>query len=208
VLPILLMLSLSLLLGNHGAYAMRIAVGLGLSAGGDFCLELESASSSSPHLFEAGLFAFLCGHCAYISAFLLNPINLGPLSAIVPSLYAALVFYVLLPSLPPALFFPVLAYGIVITAMMTAAFTRAPEGYAALWSWRGAALGAALFAASDTMLAYSRFVRPVPYAKACVLTSYYLAQYCLTMSARGAQKRPLQKALGSVENFSKCKRAS
>jgi len=207
VLPILMMLFLSLLLGNTGAYAVCVAAGLGLSAIGDFCLELEGASSSSPHLFEAGLFAFLLGHCAFIAAFLRNPIQPhGPMSVCIPPVYAAAVFYALQPSLPRTLILPVLAYSIAIAAMMTIAFSRAPDGYAALWSWRCAALGAALFAASDTMLAYSRFVRPVPYAKVCVLSSYYLAQYCLTMSARGAQKRPLQKALGSVENFSTCQK--
>ena len=200
VLPLGLMLRLALLLGDGRPYAWRIACGLTLSAIGDVCLEMEKAHTRLP-LFLVGLGSFLGGHCAYIYAFFANPVELRPVSVLIPSLYSLCVFVaVLWPSLPSDMVVPVGAYVLVITLMMVAALSRKPEGYASLWSFRCAATGALLFAVSDTILAYNRFVGVVPGAKVAIMSTYYLAQYAITMSARGAQSRPLTRALGSVEN--------
>ena len=65
---------------------------------------------------------------------------------------------------------------------------------ASLWSWRCAAAGATIFAASDTVLAINRFAGAVPYAKLVIMATYYLAQYSIALSARGSQPRPITKA--------------
>jgi len=205
VVPVVCMLLLVLKVGNAGTYAVRLACGLGLCAVGDFCLELEGSPKCSDWpLFLLGLCAFLFGHCAYIFAFCANRTRVTALIAAPPLAYAGTVFKVLQPSLPPELFWPVLAYGAVIACMLVTSLSRQPEGFASLSSWRWAALGALLFVASDTLLAYNRFVSSsMPHAKLAILSSYYAAQYSLVMSARGAQARPLTQALGSVENFAR-----
>ena len=114
---------------------------------------------------------------------------------------AAVIFNVLRPKLPEELLLPVSGYVIVIAAMLALALSRRPEGFAAQWSWRCGAAGAVLFAVSDTLLAYNRFVGAMPHAKMAVAATYFIAQFLIALSTRGSQPRPLSKALGSVENF-------
>ena len=71
--------------------------------------------------------------------------------------------------------------------------SRQPDGFAATWSWRCATAGAVLFALSDSLLAYDRFVSRVPYAHLLVAALYFQAQLLIAMSARGSQPRPLSK---------------
>jgi uncharacterized membrane protein YhhN len=45
-----------------------------------------------------------------------------------------------------------------------------------------AAAGAALFVASDTMIAWNRFVRPLPMADVGIMVTYHLGQAALVLS--------------------------
>ena len=203
-MPVLLMVTLVLILAEgHGSYTHRVASGLAASAVGDILLDLvDTPWLSGMDGFLGGLCAFLAAHVCYISAFSCNELK-PTLLTVGPAVGCVVgIFLVLQPGLGPGLAAPVLAYSIAIGLMLVAALSRNPEGYASLWSWRCGAVGASVFALSDAILGYNRFVAPVTHAKWLIMGTYWLAQYLIAMSTRGAQKRPITKALGSVENFS------
>ena len=206
VTPIYFMLKLTLVLGDSNSFAFRIATGLACCAVGDACLALESDETglnaqTRATLFLAGLAAFLVGHVCYCAAFLANSIKLSVLS--VPAVaFMVTVFVVLKPALDERkMLLPVGAYCLTIITMLILAVSRLPHGHASVWSWRCSAVGATLFAVSDTVLALNRFHGAIPRAPSIVMVTYYAAQYALTLSSRGALPRPLTSALGSVENL-------
>jgi uncharacterized membrane protein YhhN len=203
--PILLLIALVMLLGDRKPYANRMAVGLMFCAVGDVCLELDSGGWTAIPFFLLGLASFFLGHSCYALAFAINRIELTLLKVVPVIIYLISIFLILRPSLPANLYVPVLAYTLMIGLMCILGLCRRPAGHAPLWSSLCSAFGAIVFCASDTILAYNRFVDPIPHAKYFIMFTYYLAQYILVMSARGAMARPLTKALGSVENFSSLK---
>ena len=182
-------------------YGTRVALGLFFCAFGDVCLELEDPQSGSTvPFFIMGLGSGLIGHLAYTFAFYAQaPVSIA--TAALPVVAAGVVFNVLRPSLPADDAGPVVAYIVVACSMMALAFSRRPDDFSALFSWRCGSAGAIFFAVSDSLLAYDRFVAAVPKAKVLVAASYFVAQFLIALSARGSQPRPLSKALGSVENF-------
>jgi len=154
-----------------------VDVGIGLSIVGDVALLWPGEGA-----FIVGLAAFLLAHVAYIVGFV---------SAAAWSTWLALVvlatsqstFFVLRAIWPKTtgLHAPVMAYGLAITAMVTAAFGtvvgRLPLG------WMAAA-GAVLFYASDASLALNRFRRPIPHAAFLTLGLYWLGQIGIALAAR------------------------
>jgi uncharacterized membrane protein YhhN len=76
--------------------------------------------------------------------------------------------------------YPVLLYVLVTTAMAGMAAGRFIQ-------WGGektlfAFVGAALFMASDTVLAFNRFVRPLRRAQTVILGTYFVAQTLIALS--------------------------
>jgi len=142
------------------------------SLAGDVLLMLPSEQ------FVAGLGAFLIAHVCYIVGFWTN----GP--ELVPFLIAALIVAVVIGSLARrilpgvrredrALVAPVTAYMAVIGVMVaTAVAVGNPI----------AAVGAVLFAASDTMIAWDRFLGPFPSSGVWIMTTYHLGQAGLVVS--------------------------
>ena len=76
---------------------------------------------------------------------------------------------------------PVVAYGLAITAMVTAAFGALAGGLPGGWLAAG---GALLFYASDASLALNRFRRPIPHAAFLTLGLYWLGQLGIALAAR------------------------
>jgi alkenylglycerophosphocholine/alkenylglycerophosphoethanolamine hydrolase len=128
------------------------------------------------NFFVAGLAAFLLGHLAYIGCF-------------EASLTARLLWFVLVlalvspfaarilrsaggGTLRPAVAFYMLAIGLMVASALAA---RLPL----------AVIGAVLFLASDTMIAWDRFVRPFPGARTAIIVTYHLGQMGLVYSLRG-----------------------
>jgi uncharacterized membrane protein YhhN len=157
------------------SYRTFILLGLGLSLIGDAFMMLRRKR------FEAGLAAFLGAHIFYILAFrsdMLPRFAVQPLFPLV--LVAALILRTLLPRLGK-LKYPVLLYILVITVMAGLAAGRyiqwgGPQTLAAF-------AGALLFMASDAVLAFDRFVRPVRRAQALILGTYFAAQTLIALSA-------------------------
>jgi uncharacterized membrane protein YhhN len=154
--------------------AIRVAmvVGLVLSLAGDVFLMLPE------RWFVAGLGAFLLGHIAYVVGLQLAPTSVAwSVVGIVVVLGAvAVVGRRIVAGVRagdhPELAVPVIAYLVVISAMVISAF-----GTTAAW----AIVGASLFYASDATLAWNRFLEPRRFGPLAVIVTYHLGQVGLVL---------------------------
>jgi uncharacterized membrane protein YhhN len=129
-------------------------------------------------LFVAGLASFLLAHLAYVVGFRVHG---GSGAAWAAAAAGVLAVDVVLarPVLSavrrrhPDLIVPVVAYMLVISAMVSAVMAT---GIAL------AIAGAALFFASDTLIAWNRFVRPQPWMPLAIIVTYHLGQTGLVLS--------------------------
>ena len=153
-----------------------LLVALALSTLGAVFLMLRGERSD---LFLAGLASFLCAHIAYVVAFSFEGLHTtGVLVGV--GFAAALALFVGRPVVAavrggdePAMAGPVTAYVAVIATMVLAA-TGTEDGRAAV--------GALLFAASDSLIARQRFVREAAWAPLAIIVTYHLAQALLVTS--------------------------
>lgn len=157
------------------AAGVALLVALALSTLGDVFL----LGGAKPNLFVAGLAAFLLAHVAYIVAFVLDGVSLGGLVAgllvggVLVGAVGARVVAVATAGEEPALAGPVRAYVLVIAAMLaTAVATANPL----------AIVGAGLFAASDSLIAWQRFIRSRPWVPLVIMLTYHIAQLLLVLS--------------------------
>lgn len=155
-------------------YGMAVACALALSWIGDVLL---ISPRKAPFL--AGLVAFLAGHVAYCVAFwLADPsllaVALGGALLTVPGV---LVGRWLLPHVDADMRMPVVAYMLVISAMVALAIGAVVAGNPA-WI----AVGAVAFYVSDISVAIDRFVRPAFVNRLWGLPLYYGAQLLLAWS--------------------------
>jgi uncharacterized membrane protein YhhN len=123
--------------------------------------------------FRLGLASFLVGHLAFVVAFIrLGLDQPGWLWIAWLVLFACLIATRrVVPATflrgGPALAFPVAIYTVVIGAMLIVAFDTGEPLIA---------VGAAVFAASDSVLAVNRFVSPRPWAPVAVMVTYHVGQ--------------------------------
>lgn len=170
--PVLCLLAFLLPVRNRDAGL--IAAGLVLSALGDTLLE------ASPALFLPGLVAFLLAHVAYVIAYLGRTSQLH-LKRLVPvALFSAAAFHLLEPHLG-AMRGPVIAYVVVISMMLWRAMAQI--GNDGLRAWL-ATIGAWLFALSDLMVAWSRFVDPEAGLQVPLMLLYWAGQTAIASSTR------------------------
>lgn len=149
-----------------------LAVGLAFSLLGDVCLMLPSDA------FIAGLASFFAAHVLYIAALLVLGVHLGGLliGALVMAVVGLLVarrIVVGARSTDPMLTGPVTAYIVVLSAMVVVAC-----GTGRVF----AVIGAVLFAASDSVLGWTRFVSDFPRSRVVVMVTYHLAQFGLVLA--------------------------
>ena len=164
------------------SYRRAVLAGMLLSCVGDIALMLPVDA------FVPGLVAFLLAHVCYIVAFHAGlRAGAGLWGAFVLlGAFATLNVLGLWPHLPAPMRIPVLAYVVVLASMAVLALARAwarpqpaaPEACSARW----AAIGAVLFVASDSLLAWDRFAGGLPLASLLVLSTYYAAQYAIARS--------------------------
>ncbi len=156
------------------AFKLRVLAGLALSLAGDIFMMLERKR------FVEGLVAFLLAHLFYISAFLSVMRPRADLWTLLPLfIFASGMLTVLFPHLG-RLKVPVAFYIVVITVLAGLAIQRYVDlGGAPAFR---AFLAALLFAASDSVLAVNRFVRPVPEAQKIILGTYFAAQLLFALS--------------------------
>lgn len=128
--------------------------------------------------FLHGVAAFLLAHLCYLAGLVRGTASSTGLLLGVIVMVAALVvtgrpLVAALRKRHPELVVPVAVYITAISAMVIAALTFGPLL---------AAVGALLFAASDSILARNRFVHPIRGAQVAVMTTYHLGQASLLLS--------------------------
>ena len=132
-------------------------------------------------LFVAGLTSFLLAHLAYVVGFRVHGGHGGSAAAWALAAAGVLAVDVVLarPVLSAVrrrhreLFVPVVVYVVVISTMVSAA----------LATGIGLAIaGAVLFFASDTLIAWNRFVAPRPWMRLAIIVTYHLGQGGLVLS--------------------------
>ena len=147
-------------------------VGLLLSLAGDVFLMLPRDA------FVPGLASFLLAHVAYIVGFALEPrrgVAVAVALAVVAVAAATIGRRILTAARgsPEPVAVPVAVYMTAISVMVVlAAGTAEPF----------AAAGAGLFFASDSLIAWNRFVRPFAWARPAIMATYHLAQAGLVVS--------------------------
>jgi uncharacterized membrane protein YhhN len=163
---------------DRGWLSLFILVGLIFSLAGDVFLMLPG------NWFLAGLVAFLVAHLAYIGGFNANGFTFhwrSLLFALIIILCAIPIYLRIRSGLiaggNKSLVFPVTAYVIVISFMV---FSATTTFFNENWSFQAGlfvTIGAALFFASDAVLAWNRFVRPITQGGLITIIPYHLAQY-------------------------------
>ncbi|MDZ4826434.1 MAG: lysoplasmalogenase [Actinomycetota bacterium] len=132
-----------------------------------------------PARFIAGLAAFLVAHLCYVAGFWTDPPAATSLvvSAVFVSAVLAPVAFRILRAVreagPRGDVGPVAAYVGVISAMVVSALA---SGNAV------AGVGAVVFAGSDSLIAWDRFVRSRPWMSVTIMVTYHLGQLFLVLS--------------------------
>jgi alkenylglycerophosphocholine/alkenylglycerophosphoethanolamine hydrolase len=167
-----------------------------------FCLAGDVFLMIPKNLFIFGLLAFLVGHIFYILglngvppfsniAGLARFLIMGKWLAIIGLVILAAYLIWYYPKLAgglnaqrkSSLKIPVLIYSLFISLMV---FSALMTWYRAGWPTIAAAsvsLGAVLFFASDSMLAWDRFLKPLPHARLRVMSTYHLGQIGIILGA-------------------------
>jgi len=129
--------------------------------------------------FLTGLIAFLIGHLLYVVAFFVAGLALVPttLAAAGTAVIAWLIFRWLRPHLPAEMVGPVLAYVVIISAMVATAVGATSAGAPGL-----VVVGAIAFFIADLAVARDRFVAPGFSNRVWGLPLYYLGQILLAWS--------------------------
>ena len=177
--PVPVLCLLAFLLPPRTRDATLIGLGLVCSAIGDVLLEAGTV------LFLPGLCAFLLAHVLYVAAFLGRTTRLHLRRLVPVAVLAWAAFSWLSPHLG-VMRVPVLLYVVVISAMVWRAAAQVGEDRTgALQPWL-ATIGAVMFALSDVMVAYTRFIDPAAALKLPLMLLYWLGQTAITGSSRRA----------------------
>jgi uncharacterized membrane protein YhhN len=171
--------------GPHDAHMAQFFLpGLALSLAGDIFLMLPGE-----RFFVSGLASFLLAHVCYIMG--LNP-SLPPLPAftLLAVIAAWGVFYVrglssgLRKRGQTALLVPIIVYSLMLSLLLLSAWATLFRPSPPWTPWRRAFViaGATLFFASDSLLAWNRFVGELPFGRTTVMITYHLAQFGLAAS--------------------------
>ena len=181
-----LMLMIWLAGAPAGTYRRWILIGLGFSILGDLALAWPA------DLFIIGLAAFFCAHLAYLRAYLDETRTFAPGALLVAAACGVGLFTLLAWHGLGDLLIPVAAYALVISAMLWRALACAGL----------AALGAASFVLSDSLIGIDRFVSPFAAAPYLIILIYWLGQWAIAASAnqRSTDKVLIQSGTRRVES--------
>lgn len=160
-----------------GVYRRWISIGLLCSLTGDILLDWPG------DLFVFGLGAFLLAHLAYLRAYLSDCIQPAWLALIVALAAGGGMFAVLASANLGPLLIPVACYALAISAMLWRALARLSQPGLPSASIRLAAIGAALFVVSDSLIGINRFVAPFDTAPLAIMLSYWLGQWSIAASS-------------------------
>jgi uncharacterized membrane protein YhhN len=172
----LLMLTLAMFfyfsLAKRKNLAFLVIIALLFSWLGDIFLLFQEIKTL---YFTLGLVSFLLAHLTYIYIFSNSSQNFKPKlftysTGFLLILFGGLLVYLMWPGLG-GLKIPVVIYTTVIITMGISALFRKANGASSVL------VGAMLFIASDSMLAFNKFYQPIDAAGFWVMLTYILAQY-------------------------------
>ncbi|GLQ47340.1 lysoplasmalogenase [Dyella lipolytica] len=167
-------------------YRRYVLIGIAFCLLGDILLMLPQ------NLFVPGLLSFLLAHGMFIAAFS-SDVRFAARwwPWLVCLVFGAGMGALLWPGIAAMLRVPVLVYVAVLATMAGQALGRASwlraRSDARAASARFAGLGAVLFMASDSLLAWDRFRAALPWAALYILVTYYMA---LWLIARSVERGP------------------
>jgi uncharacterized membrane protein YhhN len=166
---------------TDGAVRAWFVAALVLSLAGDVFLMLPEERRLPVDAFLLGLGSFLLGHVAYVvgmavdhRSWVMTAVGVVVIGAGVGAVAPRILRGV--GEQDPAMKAPVMAYMAVISTMGVAAFGRTVVV---------GIVGALLFLASDSILAFNRFVAPSRVLRLAVMVTYHLAQAALVVSLLG-----------------------
>ncbi len=170
---------------SERSFFRLISAGLIFSLCGDIALIYQK---SDPLFFTLGLSVFLIGHIFYIIAFTKTYLENHEIALIkrhgwVLILIAAygFLFFRAIQGHLGKMIGPVMLYTLVISLMLLMAANRYKRVSAK--SWRYIFFGALLFVASDSLLAWNKFVEAIDYSHFLIMGTYSFAQYFIAMGA-------------------------
>ena len=149
-------------------------LGMIFSVGGDACLVYDN-------LFILGMLSFACAHICFIKAFGFTPLR--PLIGIVILLLLVGVLSMLLPNIqevPIKIGFPL--YSLLLGTMTWRALAKFDEGVVEMLT----GIGAATFMISDGIIGVNMFYYKFSCPQFLIMSTYYLAQFLITLSAAKA----------------------
>lgn len=184
-------------LGDEYTFSRRILTGLVLSCLGDALLNW-------PQYFLHGMAAFGAAQIMYTAAFGFKPLN-ATLGAAIYT-FGAIAAIILMPGLPGILVVAVPLYDILLMTMVWRATARV-QFFEELWTWTKlcSCAGGIVFAISDTLIGFHYFHKPIPYAQALIMITYYAAQLGIALSvvdSKASYNKAQASALASKESTS------
>jgi len=162
--------------GHYNKFALLIQLGFFFSWVGDLLLMFEERDQL---FFILGLIAFLLTHLLYVFAFGLDKsgfIRQRPYWAVLFVLLGGIMYYLLFPNLD-VLAGPVFVYTSMIVLMVIFALNR--KNNVSGLSFKLVFFGALIFMVSDSLLAFNKFLTPIPYAGFFIMATYIAAQYLI-----------------------------
>jgi len=171
--PLIILL---LLLKPNTKYKKLIFIGFIFSLLGDIFL------MNILDKFILGLASFLIAHIFYIVAFSKRKKQLNIISSLPFYAVAGILIFYFYPYLGD-MKVPVIIYILVIITMVWRAFLQRNFDNIAVY----ALVGAALFAISDTNIAFTKFVQDYDYSKIVTITLYWTAQFLIFKSTSKAK---------------------
>lgn len=156
--------------GIDYSYGTLILIGLGFSLIGDVFLLKEK-------YFVHGLGAFLCAHILFALAFIsLEGMQYDLIPLLILGSIALAYYYFLFPNLSKM----AIPVGLYILAIIFMAWQACSLGTEGIFLW--IAISALLFAFSDAVIAYAKFVHRFHSAEVWILSTYWTSIYLLALS--------------------------
>ncbi len=186
---LLLLLILFFAIRSHKKKTVKfrnlILFGLVFCLAGDVFLMFQKLNEA---YFLAGLISFLIGHVFYVWAFTKTYLNNHEIPLIkrqgwvmILILGYGIMFFREIKEHVGSLIGPVILYTAVITLMLLMAVNR--YGRVGRQSFWLTVLGAALFVASDSLLAWNKFVHHLPNSHLLIMGTYGMAQLLIVLGA-------------------------
>jgi len=177
LMPALLFMVYTLANGHVTMKVLLLSLAIVFSWLGDLALMQDTEM-----FFLLGIGGFLLAQLTYVflyykATFSKPEFRLMP---IVPVLvYMVFFMIILVPNLPGDLKIPVIVYAVCITAM--ASMSRLRLGLTSEDSYQWVMMGSLLFVVSDSIIAFDKFYRPMPFDSEIIMSTYIGAQILIAL---------------------------